>query len=231
MLALFDLDNTLIDRSAGLEHWTRGFLHSRSLPQEAEAVVGDRLRDRARPEDFVALGVTVGLSDDPGDLWHEYVDGVARSVRCFPGAREGLEALRGAGWTIGIATNGAGDIQRAKLAATGLAPLFDGICVSCEVGARKPERRLFEAAATECGASLSAGGWMVGDSPETDIDGARAAGLRTLWVANGREWANGLREPDVMVSGIVEAIEAVRKASRTVSRGPRTRSPPARTPM
>ncbi|MCZ1001080.1 HAD family hydrolase [Streptomyces mirabilis] len=209
MLALFDLDNTLIDRSTGLDHWAHGFARSRSLRQEAEAVICDRLRERARPEDFVALRAALGLSDEPGDLWREYVDGIARSVRCFPGAREGLEALRGAGWTIGIATNGAGDIQRAKLAATGLAPLFDGICVSGEVGARKPERRLFEAAAAECGASLSTGGWMVGDNPETDMDGARAAGLRTLWVANGREWADGLRAPDVVVSGIAEAIEVL----------------------
>ncbi|MFI6659884.1 hypothetical protein ACIBL8_30620 [Streptomyces sp. NPDC050523] len=54
MLALFDLDNTLIDRSAGLEHWARGFVRSRSLPQEAEAVIGDRFRDRAHPEEGVS---------------------------------------------------------------------------------------------------------------------------------------------------------------------------------
>lgn len=209
MLALFDLDNTLIDRRTGLEHWARGFARSRSLPQEAEDVICDRLRERAQPEDIVGLVTALGLSGDPDDLWHEYVDGIAGLVCCFPGTQEGLGALRGAGWTIGIATNGAGDVQRAKLAATGLGPLFDGICISGEVGARKPQRRLFEAAAAECGASLSAGGWMVGDNPETDIDGARAAGLRTLWVANGREWAVGLREPDVIVSGIAEAIQVL----------------------
>lgn len=42
------------------------------------------------------------------------------------------------------------------------------------------------------------------------MGGARAAGLRTLWVANGREWADGLPEPDVMTTGIVEAIEVLR---------------------
>ncbi|MCC3770537.1 HAD family hydrolase [Streptomyces sp. UNOC14_S4] len=210
MLALFDLDNTLIDRTAGLEDWARDFVRSRALPHEAEAIICDRLSERAHPEDFVDLRAILHLSDAPDDLWHEYVDGVAHSVRCFPGAREGLEALRRAGWTIGIATNGAGDIQRAKLAATGLAPFFDGICVSGEAGARKPERRLFEAAVAECGALLSAGGWMVGDNPETDMGGARAAGLRTLWVANGREWTDGLPGPDVMAPGIVEAIEVLR---------------------
>ncbi|MFF3451225.1 HAD family hydrolase [Streptomyces sp. NPDC002667] len=209
MLALFDLDNTLIDRGMALNHWAHGFARSRSLGQEATAIICDRLRERANREVFVALRGALGLSDRPDDLWREYADGMARSVRCFPGAHEGLAALRRAGWTIGIATNGAGDIQRAKLAATGLATLFDGICVSDEVGARKPERGHFEAAAAECGALLSSSGWMVGDNPETDMDGARTAGLRTLWVANGREWPDGLRAPDVMVSGIAEAIEVL----------------------
>ncbi|MEU8640383.1 MULTISPECIES: HAD family hydrolase [unclassified Streptomyces] len=210
MLALFDLDNTLIDRSAALENWARGFVCSRSLPQGSDSLICERFRERAHPEDFVDLRATLGLRDAPGDLWHEYVDGVARSVRCFPGAREGLDALRGEGWTLGIATNGAGDIQRAKLAATGLAPHFDGICVSGEVEERKPERGLFEAAASACGVSLSVGGWMVGDNPETDMHGATAAGLRTVWVANGREWINGPRGPDVIVPGIMEAIEVLR---------------------
>ncbi|MEU3242048.1 HAD family hydrolase [Streptomyces sp. NPDC006875] len=154
----------------------------------------------------------LGLNDDPADLWREYVNGIARLVRCHPETTEGLATLRSAGWVIGIATNGARDIQRAKLAATSLAPLFDGICISGEVGVRKPKRRFFEAAAAECGVTLNAVGWMIGDNPETDMDGAKAAGLRTLWVANGRRWVDGLREPDVLVPGIVEAIEVLRRS-------------------
>ncbi|MGW4619534.1 HAD family hydrolase [Streptomyces sp. NPDC004592] len=211
MLALFDLDNTLIDRSGGLEDWARTFVRSRRLPRAAESVVRDRLRDRAYPADFVLLRTVLGLGDDPGNLWREYVAGVARSVRPFPGVKEGLEGLRRSGWTLGIATNGAGDIQRAKLDTTRLAPLFDGICVSEEVGVRKPERRLFEAAATACGVELSAGGWMIGDNPVADMDGARAAGLRTVWVANGRAWPDGLRKPVAAVHRIAEGIELLRE--------------------
>ncbi|MFE9221326.1 HAD family hydrolase [Streptomyces lavendulae] len=190
-----------------ISYTTSRDMTSRALPHEAEAIICDRLSERARPEDFVDLRAIFHLSDAPDDLWHEYVHGIARSVRCFPGAREGLEALGGEGWTIGIATNGAGDIQRAKLAATGLAPLFDGICVSGEVGVRKPARGFFEAAATACGVPLSGGGWMVGDGPETDMVGARAAGLRSLWVADGREWPDGPREPDMIAPDIAGAIE------------------------
>ncbi|WP_392966891.1 HAD family hydrolase [Streptomyces sp. LN245] len=210
MLALFDLDDTLVDRSAGLKDWARGFTYSRRLPRDAESVICARLRERACFADFVDLQELLGLREDPGDLWHEYVDGLARSIRCFPGAREGLDALRSAGWSLGVATNGAADIQRAKLEATGLALLFDGICISEAVRARKPERRHFEAAASECGVLPSAGGWMVGDNPATDIGGAAAAGLRTIWVSGVREWPDGLRKPDAAVQHVAEAIELLR---------------------
>lgn len=211
MLALFDLDNTLIDRQGGLDAWAGDFARSRGLPEEAAALVRARLRARAYPDDFRYLRDELGLRDDADELWREYVDGAARSVRCFPGVPEGLTTLRGMGWTLGIATNGAVSIQRAKLHATGLAPLFDGVTISEAVGARKPERALFDAAASACGASLASGGWMVGDSPATDMAGARAAGLRTAWVAGARQWTDGPHEPDVVVSSAVEAIEVLRK--------------------
>ncbi|MFI5629317.1 HAD family hydrolase [Streptomyces sp. NPDC051664] len=216
MLALFDLDNTLIDRHGGLELWARNFVRSRHLPREAASVVCDQLWERAYPTDFVSLKAALGLHESPDDLWHEYVTGVARSVRCFPGVLEGLEALRHAGWALGVATNGAGDIQRAKLAATGLASLFDGVCVSGDVGVRKPGRGHFEAAIALCGGDLRhrTGHWMVGDNPETDIAGASTAGLRTMWVSNGRRWTYGPREPHTVVRDATEAIDVLQGLTR-----------------
>ncbi|WP_181765325.1 HAD family hydrolase [Streptomyces albidus (ex Kaewkla and Franco 2022)] len=211
MLALFDLDQTLIDRRGSLVGWAEGFARSRQLPESAQAAICERLRERAYPADFVRLREELGLRDDPSDLWREYLDGIAGSARCLPGVQESLDALRGEGWTLGVATNGAGDIQRAKLAASGLASYFDGICVSEEIGARKPAGEHFEAAAALCGLRLSAGGWMVGDNPETDIEGARAVGFRTAWVAVGRTWPLGRREPDIVASGVAEAVLAIRQ--------------------
>ncbi|MEU8525182.1 HAD family hydrolase [Streptomyces sp. NPDC048629] len=205
MLALFDLDNTLIDRRSGLEEWARCFAQSRSLPLSAAVVISERLRDRAYPADLAEVGTALGLTDPERDLWREYVEGMAGAARCLPGAERGLRELRRAGWTLGIATNGGGDIQRAKLASAGLVPFFDGVCVSEEAGARKPARRFFEIAAIKCGADLGAGGWMVGDNPETDIEGGRAAGLRTMWIAAGRQWPTGVRSPDVVVADVAEA--------------------------
>ncbi|MGW3205171.1 HAD family hydrolase [Streptomyces sp. NPDC001135] len=97
---------------------------------------------------------------------------------------------------------------------TGLAGLFDGVAISGGVGVRKPEHAVFDAAAAACGVPLSAGGWLVGDNPAMDVAGAQAAGLRTAWVAGGREWADGLREPDLIVSSAAEAIEMLRRLTR-----------------
>ncbi|MGM9383328.1 HAD family hydrolase [Streptomyces antibioticus] len=209
MLVLFDLDNTLIDRQGALRDWVRGFVSSRRLLVGTESVIWQRLQRRACPEDFVHLRWELRLNDTPDELWREYVEGVAQSVRCFPGVRQGLEVLRDAGWTLGVATNGSGDIQRTKLTATGLAPLFEGIAVSEEVGIRKPARGHFETAAELCGTSLHTKGWMVGDGPETDMGGGRGAGLRTAWVSNGRRWLFGPHEPDVVARDVAEAIEAL----------------------
>ncbi|RFU82875.1 HAD family hydrolase [Streptomyces triticagri] len=211
MLALFDLDDTLVDRRGGLAVWALGFARSRGLPAGSESVIRERLGDRARPEDFVHVRALLGLEDPPEALWREYVAGMARSARCFPGVREGLDALRSAGWVLGVATNGPGDIQRAKLAASDLLSHFHGICVSEEIGVRKPAPEHFETAAALCGRKFDAECWMVGDNPETDIEGAQAAGLRTAWVANGRTWAGYGREPDIVAPGVAEAIAMMRQ--------------------
>ncbi|MEU9990237.1 HAD hydrolase-like protein [Streptomyces sp. NPDC048045] len=50
----------------------------------------------------------------------------------------------------------------------------------------------------------------MGGNPATDIAGAQAAGLRTAWVAGSREWADGPREPDLIVSSAAEAIAMLR---------------------
>ncbi|MFD3571648.1 HAD family hydrolase [Streptomyces sp. NPDC058667] len=205
VLALFDLDNTLIDRRQALDGWAGRFARSRSLAPRAALLISERLRDRAYPADLCELGQTLGLGDSAGDLWREYVEGMASAAQCLPGAEDGLHTLRRAGWTLGVATNGAGDIQRAKLTSAGLTPLFHGVCVSGEAGARKPTRQFFEIAAAQCGADLSGYGWMIGDNPETDIEGGRAAGLHTMWVAAGRQWPADVRSPDVVVADVAEA--------------------------
>jgi putative hydrolase of the HAD superfamily len=134
-----------------------------------------------------------------------YVDRMAAAVSCRPHVLEGLAELRAAGWTIGIVSNGASDIQRAKLTTTGLAALVDGIAISDDIQVRKPDSRLFHLAAARCGAELIGDVWMTGDDPVNDAGGAAQAGLRTIWL-RGRPWPAGLREPDHTVDDVIDAI-------------------------
>ncbi|MEV8589430.1 HAD hydrolase-like protein [Streptomyces sp. NPDC051180] len=56
---------------------------------------------------------------------------------------------------------------------------------------------------------------MVGDSPETDIEGGRAAGLRTMWVATGRQWPTGVRRrPNAVVADNAEATAVLSALDR-----------------
>ncbi|MFE2556546.1 HAD family hydrolase [Streptomyces sp. NPDC059352] len=204
-LAFFDLDNTLVDRQSALSDALAALCRSRELSPDADRWLRTELADRATINDFARLRDTFGLDASAADLWQEYVDLMAATVTCRPDVLEGLARLRSAGWTIGIVTNGAGDIQRAKLAATGLAGLVDGAAVSGDLEVRKPDLRLFELAAARCGVRLADGGWMVGDNAAGDIGGGHQAGLRTIWL-RGRPWPDGLPDAHHVVDDVTDAI-------------------------
>lgn len=91
-------------------------------------------------------------------------------------------------------TNGAPDLQRAKLGGAGLGPYFDAVIVSGEVGVGKPDPVPFALALAALGAD-PAEAVMVGDSLERDIAGARDAGIRGIWL----DRAAAGRPPDGVV--------------------------------
>ncbi|MEE6269140.1 HAD family hydrolase [Streptomyces diastatochromogenes] len=205
-LALFDLDGTLVDRNAAFTDAIADLCHRHGFPPAAEQWLLTELADRAHPADFARLQAAVGLDRPAAQLWQEYVDRMAAAVECRPRVLDGLARLRADGWTVGVATNGASDIQRAKLAATGLDELVDGVAVSGDQEIRKPDPRLFELAAARCGVSLSAGGWMIGDNPAGDIGGGHQAGLRTIWL-RGRPWPDDLAAAHHTVDDVTDAID------------------------
>ncbi|MEU5372468.1 HAD family hydrolase [Streptomyces sp. NPDC005951] len=204
-LALFDLDGTLVDRQSALSDALTCLCRSRALSPDAERWLHIELADRAIVDDFARLRDAFALEASAIDLWQEYVDLMSAAVTCRPEVIEGLARLRAAAWTIGIITNGAGDIQRAKLFGTGLADQVDGVTVSGDAEIRKPDLRLFELAASRCGVSLADGGWMIGDDPAGDIGGGYQAGLRTIWL-RGRPWPDRLPAAHHVVDDVTDAM-------------------------
>ena len=90
-----------------------------------------------------------------------------------------MESLKGIG--LGIITNGASDRQRAKLELTDLVHYFEVVVVGEDVGAWKPDSRIFELAA-QLGSCGMADCWYVGDDYERDALAASRAGMKGVWL-------------------------------------------------
>ena len=100
--------------------------------------------------------------------------------RLLPGARE-LMAELSSSYSLALLTNGAPDLQREKIAASGLESFFKAIAVSGEHGIGKPKPEIFHRLLAELGVSAGEA-VMVGNSLERDIAGARNAGIRSIWI-------------------------------------------------
>lgn len=106
-----------------------------------------------------------------------------------------LAALRARGLCLGIISNWTGDLEEV-LHKIGLLPEFDFVLDSARLGHEKPHAEIFEEAVRRAGIAAEAG-LHVGDSPEHDVDGALAYGLRALLLDRNGEHPDFVRAPRV----------------------------------
>jgi putative hydrolase of the HAD superfamily len=100
----------------------------------------------------------------------------------FPGTGAALDRLKAAGFALGALS----DLPVGnKLAALGLEDRFDVVCTSEETGFLKPAREPFELLARLLGAACERI-LYVGNSIRYDIEGAKAAGMKTALIAPSR---------------------------------------------
>jgi FMN phosphatase YigB (HAD superfamily) len=97
---------------------------------------------------------------------------------------------------IGVVTNNVAAEQRQKITACGFGPLLDAVLISEEAGVTKPDPRIFRMALAQLG-SPAEEAVMLGDAWDTDIAGARAAGIRPIWFNRF-----GAQSPDPSVTEI-----------------------------
>ena len=205
-LLLIDLDDTLIDRTAGLRRWAQRFCGEYELGDEVEWILEADGRGYTPRRDFHdAIRRRFVLRATVEELAERYdADYPEFAVAPSAEARVLLERLRREGWRVGVVTNGR-PLQARKLAAAGLEELVDACCISEVEGVRKPDRRLFERAAALCGLPLT-GAWMAGDNPNADMRGAHALGLHTIWFRLGRDWEEPDFTPTLAVDSLEEAL-------------------------
>lgn len=179
-------------------------LHEPDDIVELRAEVLAEFEDRSHDLTFVRrtvlarMGNAAGYGDDFVDAAFAVFDEERNTLDLFPEARPALESLA-TRYTLVAVTNG-----NARLDRIGIDHLFDAFVSARSAGAAKPARQIFDAAVTAGGAAAHET-LHVGDHPEIDIDGARAAGLKTIWLnRQGHDWPGSLPQPDGVVRDLLE---------------------------
>ena len=141
---------------------------------------------------------------DAGDQPQPVLDAIAGTYRreriaratAIDGAREVVDAARRLA-PIAIITNfnEAGQ-QHEKIAAAGLAGLFQHVFVSGEIGHAKPDPRIFHHAAATLSVPIKEC-VHIGNSWESDVEGALAAGADAIWFEE--DVRPGVQSPDPRV--------------------------------
>lgn len=214
VLVMLDLDNTLADRFSAVSAWAREFADQRQLPQGTAEWIVEMDRDgyADRKTVFEAIRARCELSEPVEDLLRAYRSRVVELTRLSVGASSCLNTLRSAGHVLAIVTNGSSQQQHAKIEALGLSAAVDAVVVSADIGIAKPNRAIFEFAATKAGASLD-DSWMVGDSAANDIMGPTSLGVRTAWLHRGRAWSQQRTTPTVTLDSLADLPEALSSRS------------------
>jgi putative hydrolase of the HAD superfamily len=129
------------------------------------------LRERCAAIVSDELGIEVTVA--------ELVDAIRFDA--YPDADPALRELRERGLSLVAVSNWDCSLP-AVLERCGLGELLDGAVSSAAAGARKPDPAIFEPALELAGCTPDEA-LHVGDTPEEDVEGARAAGIRALLIA------------------------------------------------
>jgi FMN hydrolase / 5-amino-6-(5-phospho-D-ribitylamino)uracil phosphatase len=216
---IFDLDDTLWDVGPVIlraERAMLSFLADR-YPRVLELHTLDSMRELrvrmaiehpAMRHDFTWLRTQALLAHAREAGYPEAMAGEAFEV--FYRARnevalydDVLPALR---WLSGRYRLFAVSNGNADLGAIGLAHYFERSLAARDAGALKPDPRIFElllgAAGVEASRALH-----VGDDPEADVEGARRAGIRPVWLnRHGSRWPRDSSPPEHAIASLAELV-------------------------
>ena len=222
----FDLDNTFWDVwpvIARAERAVHDWLIAHH-PRIAERWTIEQMREArmalARSEPALAHDVTalrresllrqareLGEPESVGERAFEVFHAARNEVALFDDVTPALRAL-GSRYRLATLSNGNADLAR-----IGLAPHFEICLTARDVGAAKPDPRAFAALLKRLRVSADQVAY-IGDDPHADVAGARAAGLRSVWVNRGVfDWPEALPVADLEVRSLTELAALAMKGS------------------
>jgi phosphoglycolate phosphatase len=164
-------------------------------------------------ERLVRRSLTGQLNGEPVDADFEqaypiflelYRDNTSQRSRLYPGIREGLDWLKGAGYRLGCVTNKAAQFTEPLLRDLGVRDFFEIVISGDSLPRNKPDPMPLLHAAAHFGAD-PADALMIGDSV-SDVKAARAAGFRIFCMSYGYNHGQDIRDfhPDAVLDSLVE---------------------------
>jgi putative hydrolase of the HAD superfamily len=125
-----------------------------------------------------------------------------QEVNLFDDSLPALQRLS-ARWPVLALSNGNADVER-----IGLGAYFCGSVSARDVGAAKPEARIFQAAAARLQLAPQAI-LHVGDDESLDVLGAQQAGMQTAWVNRSDKLWGFESKPSISVTSMAELCDAL----------------------
>jgi putative hydrolase of the HAD superfamily len=204
---LFDLDDTLLDYSGGVDRsWSEACaICCPPAGVDPVVLVGALVQTRRwfwddparqRRERVNMLGAWQHIVEFAlerlGRPAPELAAAVAReyaarrraTMRLFPDSLACLTELRRRGMPLALVTNGDASQQRDKIERHQLAPFFDTIVIEGEFGAGKPDEAVYRHALRALGMTPGEA-LMVGDHIEFDVGAPQRLGLTGVWMDRG----------------------------------------------
>lgn len=211
---LFDLDGTLIDSAPDIRAAVNELLGRHKLPpldlDQVKAAIGNGVRTLVERA-FIAARAPLSpaeLDSEYATMLEIYANHLIGLTTLMPGTHETLDALRGKGILLGLATNKPQRFIETVLDHFGLASSF-GAVIGGDAGvAKKPAPDMLFAALDQLGVEPTAA-VMVGDS-RADVESARAAAIPAILLRGG--YSNVPLEElgaDAVLDGLPQLVDAL----------------------
>jgi len=219
-MILIDVDGTLVDSVPDLTYCVDEMMTALDRPACGEARVRNWVGNGV--ERLVRRALTGTLDGEPDEALFEraypmflelYTDNTSRRSCLYPGVREGLDALRGAGYPLGCVTNKAARFTEPLLQDLGVHDAFSIVISGDTLARKKPDPApLLHAAEffkVPPGESL-----MIGDSI-SDVAAARAAGFQIVCLSYGYNHGEDIRDanPDAVIDSLLDICPLLEKAA------------------
>lgn len=219
-MILIDVDGTLVDSVPDLAFCVDAMMGSLDMPPCGELAVRDWVGNGV--ERLVQRALTGSLDGMPDEALFKqaypvfldlYAENTSKRSCLYPGVREGIDALKSAGYPLGCVTNKAAQFTIPLLKDLGLYDDFSIVICGDTLPKKKPDPMPLLHASDYFNVN-PADALMIGDSV-SDVKAARAAGFRIICMTYGYNHGEDIRSahPDAVIDSFVEISPLLEKAA------------------